>query len=472
MSNDNPYPHLLEPLDLGFTTLRNRLIMGSMHMRLELLDNVIEREAAYYGARARGETGLIVTGGFAPNPFGGMDPQTLTMETEAQAEAQRPVTAAVHAEGGKICLQILHAGRYAGVPETVGASDIPTAINPVTPRALTEDEVEQTVEDFVKTAALAQHAGFDGVEIMGSEGYLITQFCVPRTNNRDDAWGGTFEKRIRFPLEIVRRIRARVGRDFIVMYRLSALDLVEDGLTGAETLHLAREIAAAGADIMSTGIGWHEARIPTIAHMVPRGAWTSFVARLKDAVDIPVVASNRINTPELAEHVLARGDADLIAMARPLLADSDFALKARQARADEINTCIACNQACLDPIFRNGPATCLVNPAAAREIEFQSVPAGSPKRIAVVGAGPAGLSCAVAAAERGHAVTLYDSAREIGGQLNLARAVPGKEEFNETLRYFRRRLETEGVELRLGQRVEADALIADGYDEIVVATGV
>lgn len=476
MTGKDAYPHLLSPLDLGFTTLPNRVVMGSMHTRIELLDNAIEREAQYFAERARGGVGLIVTGGFSPNAFGGMDEQTPVLKTGSGAEAQigehRRITDAVHNEGGKICLQILHAGRYAKIPETVGASDIPTAISPITPRALSADQAQATVEDFADTAAFAREAGYDGVEIMGSEGYLISQFCVPRTNNRTDEWGGSFENRIRFPLEIVRAVRSRVGAEFILIYRISALDLVEDGLTGDETLHLAREIEAAGADIMSTGVGWHEARIPTIAHMVPRASWTSFVARLKTAVKIPVVASNRINTPEIAERVLAQGDADLIAMARPLLADPHFVRKAREGRADEINTCIACNQACLDPIFRNSTATCLVNPAACREIEFRSRPAETTKNIAVVGSGPGGLACAVAAAERGHDVTLYEAEDRIGGQLNLARAVPGKEEFNETLRYFRRRLDVLGVTIRLGAKADPAMLSEAGHDEVVVATGV
>jgi 2,4-dienoyl-CoA reductase (NADPH2) len=472
MDGSSLYPHLLEPLDLGFTTLRNRCIMGSMHTRMELLDNSIEREAVYYAERARGEVGLIVTGGYAPNPYGRMDEQSPVLDSEAHIADQKRITDAVHGEGGKICLQILHAGRYAKIAETVGASDLPTPINSVTPRALSGDEIEATIGDFVNTAALAQMAGYDGVEVMGSEGYLITQFCAPRTNNRDDDWGGSFENRTRFALNIMRRIRARVGAEFIVIYRLSALDLVEGGLNRDETLRLAREIETTGVHIISTGIGWHEARIPTIAHMVPRAAWSSFVGEIKAAVSIPVAASNRINTPETAESVLAGGDADLVALARPMLADAHFMRKAREGRGDEINSCIACNQACLDPIFGKSHATCLVNPAACREAEFKITPAVTVMNIAVIGAGPSGLSCAVTAAERGHKVTLYEAGDAIGGQMNLARAVPGKEEFDETIRYYGRRLEVLGVDVRLGRRAEADALNAEAHDEIVIATGV
>lgn len=470
------YPHLLEPLDLGFTTLRNRCIMGSMHTRIELLDNSIDREAAYYAERAKGEVGLIVTGGYAPNPYGRMDEQSAVFNDAAQIADQKRITDAVHAEGGKICMQILHAGRYAKIPETVGASDLPTPINPVTPRALSNDEIEATIEDFAHTASLAQQAGYDGVEIMGSEGYLITQFCASRTNNRDDEWGGSFENRTRFALDIMRRIRSRVGTDFIVIFRLSALDLVEDGFNRDETLRFAREIEATGVDIISTGIGWHEARIPTIAHVVPRGAWRSFVGQIKAAVSVPVAASNRINTPEIAESVIAGGDADLVALARPMLADAYFMAKARQGRADEINSCIACNQACLDPIFGKSHASCLVNPAACREIEFEMKPVQTAKRIAVIGAGPGGLSFAVTAAERGHKITLYEADDAIGGQLRLARNVPGKEEFNETLRYYTRRLEVLGVNVRLDHKADADGLAAEApagsYDEIIIATGV
>lgn len=472
MAGNLAYPHLLEPLDLGFTTLRNRCIMGSMHTRIELLDNSIEREAAYYAERAKGEVGLIVTGGYAPNQYGRMDEQSAVLDDESQVADQKRITDAVHAADGKICMQILHAGRYAKIAETVGASDLPTRINPVTPRALTSDEIEATIEDFAHTAGLAQQAGYDGVEVMGSEGYLITQFCATRTNNREDEWGGSFENRTRFALEIMRRIRARVGTNFIVIFRLSALDLVEGGFNREETLRFAKMIEATGVDIISTGVGWHEATVPTIAHMVPRAAWTPFVGRIKDAVSIPVVASNRINTPEIAEAVIEAGDADLVALARPMLADAFFMTKAREGRADEINSCIACNQACLDPIFGKNHASCLVNPAACREIEFQMTPAETVKNIAVIGAGPGGLAFAVTAAERGHKVTLYEADNIIGGQLNMARIVPGKEEFNETLRYYGRRLEVLDVDVRLGEKAEFESLAAGNYDEIVMATGV
>ena len=470
MKSETPYPHLLRPLDVGRTRLANRVVMGSMHTRLELRDNAIAREAAYYAARAKGGTGLIVTGGYAPNPYGRMDEETPVLDSLDKARALRPISDAVHEHDTGICLQILHSGRYAQLAETVAPSPIPTRINKVRPRALTAAEVEDTVEDFVRSAVLAREAGFDGVEVMGSEGYLITQFCVSATNRRDDEWGGSFENRTRFPVEIVRRIRERVGDDFLLIYRISVLDLVEDGLTGDETAALGRAVAEAGADILSSGIGWHEARIPTIAKAVPRAAWGPFVARLKRAVGIPMVVSNRINTPETAEAILAAGDADLVALARPLLADPDFVAKAASGRADRINTCIACNQACLDRIFRSATATCLVNPEACNEYDDGAASPGPAKRVGVAGAGPAGLAAAVAAAERGHSVTLFEAADRLGGQLNLARAVPGKEEFDETMRYFARRIEDLGVEVRFGRAAVADDL--DGFDAVVIANGV
>ncbi|MCG8986474.1 NADPH-dependent 2,4-dienoyl-CoA reductase [Delftia acidovorans] len=466
------YPHLNAELDLGFTTLRNRVLMGSMHVGLEEAPNGFERMAAFYAERARGEVGLIVTGGIAPNERGRPMKGGAMMVNEHEADQHRIVTQAVHAEGGKIAMQILHFGRYAYQPGLVAPSALQAPINPFVPHALTSDEVEQTIEDFVRCAALARHAGYDGVEIMGSEGYLINEFIAARTNHRDDEWGGSYAGRMRFAVEIVRRTRQRVGRDFIIIYRLSMLDLVEGGSTLEEVIALAQAIEAAGATLLNTGIGWHEARIPTIATKVPRAAYAWVTQRVMGQVGIPLITSNRINTPEVAERLLAEGYADMVSMARPLLADGDFVRKARQGRADEINTCIACNQACLDHTFGGKITSCLVNPRACHETELVIAPAPATKRIAVVGAGPAGLSFAVTAAQRGHAVTLFDAASEIGGQFNIAKKVPGKEEFHETLRYFRRQLELGGVALRLGHRVEAAQLIEGGYDEIVLATGI
>lgn len=466
------YPHLNAELDLGFTTLRNRVLMGSMHVGLEEAPHGFERMAAFYAERARGEVGLIVTGGIAPNERGRPMKGGAMMVNEHEADQHRIVTQAVHAEGGKIAMQILHFGRYAYQPGLVAPSALQAPINPFVPHALTGDEVEQTIEDFVRCAALARHAGYDGVEIMGSEGYLINEFIAARTNHRDDEWGGSYAGRMRFAVEIVRRTRQRVGRDFIIIYRLSMLDLVEGGSTLEEVIALAQAIEAAGATLLNTGIGWHEARIPTIATKVPRAAYAWVTQRVMGQVGIPLITSNRINTPEVAERLLAEGYADMVSMARPLLADGDFVRKARQGRADEINTCIACNQACLDHTFGGKITSCLVNPRACHETELVIAPAPAAKRIAVVGAGPAGLSFAVTAAQRGHAVTLFDAASEIGGQFNIAKKVPGKEEFHETLRYFRRQLELGGVDLRLGHRVEAAQLIEGGYDEIVLATGI
>lgn len=466
------YPHLNAELDLGFTTLRNRVLMGSMHVGLEEAPHGFERMAAFYAERARGEVGLIVTGGIAPNERGRPMKGGAMMVNEHEADQHRIVTQAVHAEGGKIAMQILHFGRYAYQPGLVAPSALQAPINPFVPHALTGDEVEQTIEDFVRCAALARHAGYDGVEIMGSEGYLINEFIAARTNHRDDEWGGSYAGRMRFAVEIVRRTRQRVGRDFIIIYRLSMLDLVEGGSTLEEVIALAQAIEAAGATLLNTGIGWHEARIPTIATKVPRAAYAWVTQRVMGQVGIPLITSNRINTPEVAERLLAEGYADMVSMARPLLADGDFVRKARQGRADEINTCIACNQACLDHTFGGKITSCLVNPRACHETELVIAPAPAAKRIAVVGAGPAGLSFAVTAAQRGHAVTLFDAASEIGGQFNIAKKVPGKEEFHETLRYFRRQLELGGVALQLGHRVEAAQLIEGGYDEIVLATGI
>ncbi|TDG06686.1 NADPH-dependent 2,4-dienoyl-CoA reductase [Paraburkholderia guartelaensis] len=468
----NRYPHLLRPLDLGFTTLKNRVLMGSMHVGLEEVPNGFERMAAFYAERARGEVGLIVTGGIAPNERARPMHGGAMLTTEEEAERHRTITRAVHAEGGKIAMQILHFGRYSYQPMLVAPSALQAPINPFTPHELSDDEVEETIDDFVRCAALAQHAGYDGVEIMGSEGYLINEFIAMRTNHRTDRWGGSYENRIRFAVEIVRRVRERVGRDFIIIYRLSMLDLVEGGSTLEEVIQLAQAVEQAGATIINTGIGWHEARIPTIATKVPRGAWAWVTRQLMGKVSVPLVATNRINTPELAEQLLADGACDMVSMARPFLADAEFVRKAREDRADEINTCIGCNQACLDHTFAGKVTSCLVNPRACHETEILIRPAAQPKRVAIVGAGPAGLACAVTAASRGHAVTLFEASTEIGGQFNIAKKVPGKEEFNETLRYFRRQIELTGVELRLGTRASAEALMQEGFDEVVVATGV
>jgi 2,4-dienoyl-CoA reductase (NADPH2) len=466
-----PYPHLLAPLDLGFCTLKNRVLMGSMHTGLEEAKGGFERMAAFYAARARGGVGLIVSGGVAPNEAGVALPGGSLLVNEAQAAEHRVVTEAVHREGGKIALQILHVGRYGYHPGTVAPSPIQAPISPVCPRELGDAEIEQTIDDYARCAALAQRAGYDGVEIMGSEGYLINQFVAPRTNHRSDRWGGSFENRSRFALEIVRRVRQRVGRDFIIIFRVSMLDLVDGGSPWDEVVALAQGVEAAGADIINTGIGWHEARIPTIATMVPRAAYTWVTRRMKGQVGIPLITTNRINTPEIAEAVLAAGDADMVSMARPFLADPDFVNKAAENRGADINTCIACNQACLDHLFNGKMATCLVNPFACNETRLVAAPAAQPLRVAVVGAGPAGLACASTAAERGHAVTLFDAHDAIGGQFNLARRIPGKEEFAETLRYYGRRLEQTGVRVQLGKTVAA-AELAGRFDRVVLATGI
>jgi 2,4-dienoyl-CoA reductase (NADPH2) len=466
------YPHLLAPLDLGFTTLPNRVLMGSMHVGLEEVKDGFARMAAFYAERAAGGVGLIVTGGIAPNDRGRPMPGGARLTTEAEADKHKPVTEAVHQAGGKIAMQILHFGRYAYHSDLVAPSALQAPINPMKPKALSTEEVYQTIDDFVRCAGLAQYAGYDGVEIMGSEGYLINEFIAARTNQRDDEWGGSYESRIRFPVEIVRRTRERVGKNFIIIFRLSMLDLVEGGSTAEEVVQLAQAVEAAGATIINTGIGWHEARIPTIATKVPRAAFAWVTQKLKGKVGIPLVATNRINTPEVAEQLLADGFCDMVSMARPFLADPLFVQKAAQGKADEINTCIGCNQACLDHTFGGKITSCLVNPRACHETLLNIVPAKSKGRMAVVGAGPAGLSFATTAAKGGFEVTLYDAASEIGGQFNIAKQVPGKEEFYETLRFYGREIELTGVKLALNTRVTAQSLRAAGFDQVVLATGV
>ncbi|MAE72111.1 MAG: NADPH-dependent 2,4-dienoyl-CoA reductase [Gemmatimonadetes bacterium] len=466
------FPLLLSPLDLGFAVLPNRTVMGSMHTNLEEAEGGLERLGVFYAERVRGGVALIVTGGFAPNEEGAMFPGSAKMTTIEEADAHKVVTNAVHEEGGRICLQILHAGRYRYGGGAVGPSAIRSPINPFKPTALDEEGIEKQISDFVSTAKLAQDAGYDGIEIMGSEGYFINQFIAARTNRRDDAWGGVFENRIRLPVELMTRVRAAVGERFILIFRLSVLDLVEGGSSWDEVVRLGRAIEAAGATMINTGIGWHEARIPTIAAMVPRAAFAWATGRLRRKLGLPVIASNRINDPSVAEAVLSKGEADMVSLARPLLADAEFVRKAAEGRANEINTCIACNQACLDHTFEMKEASCLVNPRACHETELHYRPTDLPKEIAVVGAGPAGLSFAVVAAERGHRVTLFEAASKIGGQLNLAIKIPGKSELGETLRYFRGRLEMTEVRLCLETRVGADRLVAGSFDHIVVATGV
>ena len=472
MSISSPYEKLLQPLDLGYTQLRSRVIMGSMHTGLEEDYEGMGKMAEFFAERARGGVGLIITGGFGTTVRGALGPGSACMVTEEDAARHEIVTRRVHEEGGLIAMQTLNAGRQAYHPQAVGASDIKAPIYPFAPHPLSDEEVDIEIEGFVNAAALAKHAGYDGVEVMGSEGYLINQFLATRANNREDQWGGSYENRMRFPLEIVRRIREKVGPEFIIVYRLSMIDLVPDGSTWDEIVALAKGVEAAGASIINTGIGWHESRIPTIATMVPRAAFSWITGRLKQEVSIPVSSSNRINTPEVAEQILVDGEADLVSMARPMLADADFVNKARQGLRKEINVCIGCNQACLDHTFSGRRSSCLVNPRACHETELVYSPADNVKDIAVVGAGPAGLSYAIVAAERGHKVTLYDAAKEIGGQFNIAKQVPGKEEFQETINYYQSQLEKFNIDVHLGETVSADTLIEKKYDEVILATGI
>lgn len=466
------YPHLLAPLDLGFTRLKNRVIMGSMHTGLEEAKNGFERLAAYYAERARGGVGLIVTGGISPNQQGLTFSGAAALDKADKVAQHRLVTDAVHQAGSKICMQILHTGRYAYSPNAIAPSAIKAPINAFTPKAVSSEEIEQQIEDFAYSAKLAQQAGYDGVEIMGSEGYFLNQFIVTRTNHRDDEWGGSYDNRTRLAIEVVKRVRAAVGEKFIIIYRLSMLDLVPEGSNLSEVIQLGKAIEQAGASIINTGIGWHEARIPTIATKVPRAAFTWVTHAVRKHLTVPVITSNRINTPEVAERVLANGDADLISMARPFLADPEFVNKAAANQAERINTCIGCNQACLDHVFNGKTSSCLVNPRACEETRIIIAPTQAIKTIAIVGAGPAGLACAVTAAERGHKVTLYDAASEIGGQFNIAKRIPGKEEFSETLRYFEVRLKELNVEVKLNTSLTTQALNQMQVDELVLATGV
>ena len=466
------YKHIFEPLDLGFTTLKNRILMGSMHTGLEEEKNGIDKIAAYYAERARGGVGLIVTGGISPNIQGWTGPFAARMSTIKHATQHQKITAAVHKEGGKICMQILHSGRYGYHPFTVAPSKIKAPINPFKPFKLTQSGIKRTIRDFVNCAELSKIAGYDGVEIMGSEGYLINQFIAKRTNKRTDAWGGDYKNRMRLPIELVKQTRAAVGKEFIIIYRLSMLDLVENGSSWEEVVQLGKEIEKAGATIINTGIGWHESRIPTIATSVPRAAFTWVTKKMKSEIQIPLITTNRINMPETAEKVLANGDADMISMARPFLADPEWVNKAAAEKSDEINTCIGCNQACLDHVFEQKVASCLVNPRACHETELNYLPTKNVKKIAVIGAGPAGLAAATIAAQRGHLVTLFDSDSEIGGQFNIAKQIPGKEEFYETLRYFNKQIELHKVTVELNTRVSNEALLQFDFDEIVIATGI
>ena len=466
------FSKLLSPLDLGFVQLRNRTLMGSMHTGLEESPDGFKRMAIFYAARARGGAGLIVTGGISPNEQGRLNKGAAKLTEDSEANHHKFVTQAVHDAGGKIALQILHAGRYSYLPGLVAPSAIQAPINVFKPKEMTQEEIQTTINDFANCARLAKKAGYDGVEIMASEGYLLNQFIAQRTNQRTDSWGGSYENRIKFPLEILKKIRSEVGTNFIIIFRLSMLDLVDNGSTWDEIIQLAKEVEKAGANLINTGIGWHEARVPTIATCVPRAAFTWVTAKLKAHVSVPLITTNRINTPETAEEVLQRGDADMVSMARPFLADPEFVNKAARNKSATINTCIACNQACLDHVFENKPASCLVNPAACREAEFAIFPAEKTRRLAVVGAGPAGMACAVTAASRGHEVSLFEAADVIGGQFNIARRVPGKEEFSETIRYYSEQLKETGVKVFLQRRVSAAELMSLKFDDVVVATGV
>tara|TARA_B100000795_G_scaffold269173_1_gene257832 strand:+ start:505 stop:2529 length:2025 start_codon:yes stop_codon:yes gene_type:complete len=466
------YPHIFEPLDLGFTTLKNRILMGSMHTGLEEEKNSLERISAYYAERAKGGVGLIITGGISPNIQGWTGPFSARMSSEKHAKHHQRITKAVHDEGGKICMQILHAGRYGYHPFNVAPSKIKSPITPFKPFKLTKSGINRTVRDFVNCAKFSKLAGYDGVEIMGSEGYLINQFIAEHTNKRNDEWGGSYTNRMRLPISLVKSVREAVGKDFIIIYRLSMLDLIEKGSNWEEVVLLAKEIEKAGATIINTGIGWHESRIPTIATSVPRAAFTWVTKKMKEEVSIPLITSNRINMPETAEEVLARGDADMISMARPFLADPAWVNKAAQEKSDEINTCIACNQACLDHVFKQKVASCLVNPRACHETEFNYDLALVSKKIAVIGAGPAGLAAATIAAKRGHEVTLFDADNEVGGQFNIAKQIPGKEEFHETIRYYKKQIELHNVKVILNTKVSEDDLKKSDFEEIIIATGI